>query len=96
MVVSCEGNLLEHCTCSVVKRVLGEYLKSEKRSTRHASIQKAFNIPHHNNKLRSNMTVVVREALAKLNERGAGLSMFKNCDAKTKDKVALSYRQADI
>ena len=42
------------------------------------------------------MTLVVSETLAKLNERGAGLSMFKNCDAKTNDKGALSYRQAGI
>ena len=42
------------------------------------------------------MNVVVRETLAKLNERGADLCMFKNCDAKTKDKGALSYQQAVI
>ena len=42
------------------------------------------------------MTVVVRETLMKLNERGAGLCVYKDCDAKTKDKGALSYRYADI
>ena len=59
MVVLWEGNLLEHCTCLVVEGVLVEYLKSEKRSTRHAAIQKVFNEKYRSNKLRTRMTVVV-------------------------------------
>ena len=96
VVVLWEGNMLEHCACSVVEGVLGECLKSEKQSTRYAAIQKAFNEKKHNNKLRTTMIVVVRETLAKLNERGAGLCMLKNCDAKTKSMGKVSYRHAVI
>ena len=73
MVVSWGGNLLEHCTCSVTKCVLGECLKSEKRSTRHVAFETAYNKRRHNNKLFKGKTVMMRQKLEELNDFGACL-----------------------
>ena len=88
--------MLEHCTCSVVKGVLGECLKSEVRSTRNVAIQTAFNKQHHNNKLFKKMTVVVRQTLKELHARGANLCQFKDCHAILKKRGKVSYRKAII
>ena len=70
VVVSWEGNLLEHCTCSVTKGVLGECLKSEKRSTRHVAFETAYNKRQHNIKLFKGATVMARQKLDELNDLG--------------------------
>ena len=68
-----EGNLLEYCTCSVTKDVLGKCLKSEKGSTKHVAFETAYNKPCHNNKLFKGMTVTERQTLEELNDLGAYL-----------------------
>ena len=73
MMVSWEGNILEQCTCLVIKGVLCECLKNEKRSTRHVAFETAYNKPRHNNILFKGMTVMVRQKLEELNDLGAWL-----------------------
>ena len=95
VVVSWKGNLLEHCTCSVTKGVLGECLKNEKRSTRHAAFETAYNKQRHNNKLFKGAILMVRQKLTELNDLGACLWGKKDCDAIVNNNE-VSYRLAKI